>query len=184
MKRVILFLFILCGFTTMKGQDVIQLDEARLSVDLDAITVDTELGEIRCVVKEAYTGEFSSDPIRFMKEKFDFKEFITAIVNSDEFEEYLVTFNSSKGFLEAIYTNEGELVSTYQTFKDTFLPPAVRNQLYLENKGWTAISNKYVASGRNDQIDKEVYKIRIENGNKKKTVKIIPSATQVGFVSQ
>lgn len=184
MKRVILFLFVFCGFATMQAQQVIQLDEARLTVDLEAITVDTDLGAIRCVVKEDYTGEFSSNPIKFMKEKFDFKEFLSAVVNKDEFDEYLVTFSSSKGYLEAVYTNEAELVSTYQLFKDIYLPPAVRNQLYLENKGWTPISNKYVASGRGDQIDKEVYKIRLANGNKKRTVKIVPSATLVGYVTQ
>ncbi len=184
MKKVILFLFVLCcGFATMQAQEVIQLDEARLGFELEAIEVDSEFGEIRCIVKESYTGEFSENPIRFMTEKFDFKDLLSAIVNKDQFDEYLVTFNSSKGFLEAIYTNDGELVQTYQKFQDIALPPAVRNQLYLENKGWTAISNKYTASGKSDRIDKEVYKIKLENGNKKRTVKIVPSATQVGFVS-
>jgi len=183
MKKVILFLFVLCcGFTTIQAQEVIQLDEARLSFDPEAITVDSELGAIRCIVKEGYTGEFSKNPIGFMKEKFDFKEFLSAIVNKDDFDEYLVTFNSSKGFLEAIYTNDGDLVQTYQRFQDIALPPAVRNQLYLENKGWTAISNKYTASGKSDRIDREVYKIRLENGNKKRSVKIVPSATLVGLV--
>ncbi len=183
MKRVILFLFILFGFAMMQAQEVIHLDEARLSFSPEAITVDSDLGTIRCVVNESYTGEFHENPIRFMKEKFDFKEFLSAIVNRDDFDEFLVTFNSSKGFLEATYTNEGELVGTFQKFENTFLPPAVRNQLYLENKGWTAVSNKYVASGRGDRIDREMYKIKLENGNKKRTVKIVPSATLVGFVN-
>lgn len=185
MKKVILLLFVLFGFITMKAQEVIQLDEARLTIDLDAVTVDTDLGEVRCIVKEDYIGEFSSNPIKFMKEKFDFKEFLSAVENKDDFDEFRVTFNTSKGFLEAVYTNEAELVSTYQNFKDIFLPPAVRNQLYLENKGWTPISNKYVASGKSDQINKEFYKIKLENGNKRRTVKIVPSTiTQIGYVSQ
>lgn len=168
----------------MTAQEVIQLDEARLTVPLEDITVDSELGTIRCVVSEAYTGEFSSNPIRFMKEKFDFREFLSAVDNKDEFDEYLVTFKSTKGFLEAVYTNEGELVQTLQIFKDIFLPPAVRNQVYLENKGWTLVGTKYVASGKSDRIDREIYRVKLENGNKKKTVKIVPSAIQVGFVSQ
>lgn len=183
MKRVILLFFVLCGIATMKAQEVIQLDEARINFALDEITIDTELNSVRISVKEAYTGEFHENPIRFMKEKFDFNSFLDAVVNKEDFDEYLVTFNTRKGFLEALYSNDGELVRTYQIFKDIVLPPAVRNQLYNGNKGWTMISNKYVASGRSDRLDREVYKIRLENGNKRKSVKIVPSATLVGFVN-
>ncbi|TVZ28456.1 hypothetical protein JM83_3587 [Gillisia sp. Hel_I_86] len=183
MKKVILFLFVLCGFATMQAQEVIQLDEARLSFSPEAITVDSDLGAIRCVVNESYTGEFSQNPIRFMTEKFDFKEFLSAIVNRDKFDRYLVTFNSTKGYLEAIYTNEGELVQTSQRFKDIVLPSSIRNQLFQENQGWTAIGTKYIASGKRDRIDKEIYKIKLENAGKKKTVKIVPSATLVGLVN-
>jgi hypothetical protein len=183
MKKLVLFLFILCGFiSTMQAQEVIVLDEARLTIDLQAVTVDSNIGEIRCNVKEDYNGQFSSNPIKFMNEKFDFKDFLSAVVNKDEIDEYRVTFNSSKGYLEALFTNEAELVQTQQSFKDILLPSAVRNQLHLENKGWTMVSNKYKASGKSDRIDKEVYKIRLENGNKRKTVKIVPSSTLIGFV--
>ncbi len=182
MKRVILFLFVLCGIATMKAQEVIQLDEARINITLEEISIDSDLNSVKFIVNEAYTGEFHKNPIRFASEKFDFKAFLDAVTNKDEFDEYQVTFNTKKGFLEAIYTNEGEMASTYQKFQDIPLPSAVRNQVYLENKGWTMISNKYVASGRSDRIDREVYKIRLENGNKRKTVKIVPSTTLIGFV--
>ncbi len=183
MKRVILLFFVLCGIATMKAQEVIQLDEARINFALDEITIDSDLNAVRISVKEAYTGEFHKNPIRFMNEKFDFNAFLEAVVNKQDFDEFLVTFTTSKGFLEALYTNEGEIVYNYQNFKDILLPPAVRNQLYVENKGWTMVSNKYVAVGKSDQIDKEVYRIRLENGNKRKSVKIVPSATLVGFVN-
>ncbi len=184
MKRVILFLFVLCGIATMKAQEVIQLDEARINFALDEITIDSDLNSVKFIVNEEYTGEFHKNPIRFMKEKFNFMAFLDAVQNKDDFDEYLVTFNTRKGYLEAHYTNEGKIVSTYQNFKDILLPPAVRNQLYSNNKEWTMISNKYVASGRSDRLDREVYKIRLENGNKKKTVKIVPSSTTlIGLVN-
>lgn len=182
MKRVILFLFVLCGIATMKAQEVIQLDEARINIALEEITIDTDLNAVKFIVNESYIGEFHKNPIRFVSEKFDFIAFLDAVTNKDEFDEYLVTFKTSKGFLEALYSDEGEMVSTYQRFQDILLPSAVRNQLYLENKDWTMVSNKYVASGKSDRIDKEVYKIKLENGNKRKTVKIVPSTTLIGFV--
>lgn len=183
MKKLILFLFVLCGFAAMQAQEVIELDEARLSFDPDAISVDSDLGIIKCLVKESYTGEFSENPIRFMQENFDFNEFLSAIVNRNEFDKYLVTFNSTKGFLEATYTNNGELVETKQLFKNIALPPSVRNELFLQNPGWSLASNKYLATGKSDRIDREVYKIKIQNGNKKRMVKIVPSTTIVGLVS-
>jgi len=184
MKNVIRFLFVLCGLATMQAQEVILLDEARLNFDADAITIDSKLGEIRCIVKEDYTGEFSDNPIKFMKEKFDFNEFLSAMDNRKNFDEYLVTFNSSKGYLEAIYSNNGNLVGTHQRFKNITLPSAVRNKLFVENQGWTAISIKYTASGKSDRIDKELYKIKLENGNKNRVVKITPPSTSlIGYVN-
>ncbi len=183
MKRVILLFIVLCGIATMKAQEVIQLDEARIDFVLDEVTVDSEINAVKFVVKEAYTGEFHKNPIKFVREKFDFDAFLDAVVNKDDFDEYLVTFNTRKGFLEALYSNKGDLVTTYQRFQDIVLPPAVRNELYSQNKGWTMISNKYIASGRGYEVNKEVYKIRLENGNKKKTVKITPSSTLIGFVN-
>jgi len=166
----------------MYGQEIIQLDEARLNFNPDAIEVNTDLGTIKCIVKENYVGEFSKNPIQFMKQNFDFKEFLSAVLNAKEFDEYVVTFNSKKGYLEAIYTNEGEIVQTLQKFNDKVLPLDLRRQVYTSNQGWTMVSNKYVASGRNDKIDKEYYKIKMENGSKSKSIKVVPGATTIVVV--
>lgn len=179
MKKLILFLIVIFGINSMEAQEVIQLDEARLNFSPSTIIVDSKLGTVKCIVKEEYTGEFSANPIRFMKEKFDFKEFLSVVSNNHEFDEYLVTFNSSKGFLKAIYTAEGELVKTTQLFKNINLPPAIRNELFINNEGWVVTSNKYSASGKADKIDKEFYRIKLTNGNKKRIIKITPSSTLV-----
>lgn len=184
MKRVILMLSLILGMSAMYGQEIIQLDEARLSFNPDAIVVNSDLGTVKCFVKENYVGEFSKNPIQFMKQNFDFKDFLSAVLNADEFDEYVVTFNSKKGYLEAIYTNEGDLVQTLQKFNDKILPLDLRRQVYTDNKGWTMVSNKYVASGKSDQIDKEYYRIKMKNGSKSKSIKIVPGATTiVGVVS-
>ncbi len=183
MKKVILILFVLCGFASMQAQEVIQLDEARLNFNPDAVIVDSDLNSFRFIVKENYTGEFSQNPIEFMKQNFNFKGFLSAIVNADEFNEFTVTFTSRKGYLEAVYTNEGDLKGTRQKFVDKALPSIVRNQLYLENKGWTMVSNKYIASGNSDRVNNEVYKIKLENGNKSRRVKIVPGVTILGVAS-
>lgn len=181
MKRVILLFIVLCGIATMKAQEVIQLDEARIDFVLDEINI-SDVNAIKLVVKEAFTGEFHENPIKFVRDKFDFNAFLDAVVNRDEFDEYLVTFNTRKGFLEALYSNDGDLVTTYQSFQDIVLPRALRIDLYNQHKGWTMTGNKYIASGKGYELNREVYKIKLENGNKKKTVKITPNSTLIGFV--
>ena len=36
------------------------------------------------------------------------------------------------------------------------------------------VKNTYTASGKSDQIDKELYRIKLKNGNKSQIVKIVP----------
>jgi hypothetical protein len=167
----------------MQAQEVIQLGEARISYNPDAIVVNSDLNSVGFTVKENYIGEFTKNPIQFMKQNFDFKGLLSSVENKDDFDGFLVTFKSSKGYLEAVYTSEGELKRTHQRFVDKALPTIVRNQLYLENKGWTMASNKYIASGNSDRIDKEIYKIKLENGNKSRRVKIVPGVTILGVAS-
>lgn len=184
MKRVFLFLSLVFGIGAMYGQEIIQLDEARLIYNPDAIEVNSDLGTVKCIVKENYIGEFSKNPIQFMKQNFDFKQFLSSVLDTKEFDEFVVTFNSKKGYLEAIYTNEGDLVQTLQRFNDKILPLDLRKQVYSSNQGWTMVSNKYIASGKKDRIDKEYYRIKLENGSKSKSIKLVPGATTiVGVVS-
>lgn len=184
MKKLILFFVLLLGISTMQAQEVIQLDEARLNFNPDAVIVDADLNSFKCFVKENHVGEFSKNPIVFMKQNFDFKSFLSTVSNTDEFNEFVVTFNSNKGFLRAVYNKEGELMNTYQKFINKALPRDIRGQVYLQNKGWNMVSNKYVASGRSDKLDREVYKIKLENGKLSKKIKIVPSSAKIeGIVS-
>ncbi len=173
MKTLIVLLLLVGFISTSQAQEITELEEAKVSFAHNAVKVSSNLDEYTVTVKENFTGEFIKNPIAFMKENFDINDFIAAIDN-DKYEEYLVTFKSSKGYLEANYDKDGTLVKTTQRFKDIVLPLNVRRALYKNHKGWTMTQNKYLASGKSDRIDNEVYKIKLENGNKKQNVKIDP----------
>ena len=179
MKTRLLFLFLLLGMGAMQAQKVTQLGEVRVGYNPNAIVVNSDLNSVSFIVKESYKGEFSKNPIQFMKQNFDFNNFISALPNASEFDEFVVTFNSEKGYLEAIYTNEGKLVQTLQKFNDKVLPLDLRRHVFTNYQGWKMISNKYVASGKSDKIDKEYYKIKMDNGGKTKSIKVVPGATIV-----
>ena len=93
----------------------------------------------------------------------------------ENFVTYQVTFRSNKGYLAAEFDKKGKLQRTSQKFKNIALPSALRSELYSSNKGWTMVSNKYVASGKGEFVNREIYKIRLENANQKRTVKLNPS---------
>ncbi|TVZ28606.1 hypothetical protein JM83_3741 [Gillisia sp. Hel_I_86] len=173
MKTLIVLLLLVGLISTSQAQQITELEEAKVNFAPNAVKISSNLENHTFIVKESFAGEFIKNPIAFMKENFDIKTFITSIDN-DVYDEYLVTFKSSKGYLEASYDDDGTLLKTNQRFKDIVLPLKVRRALYKNHTGWTMVQNKYLASGNGDRIDKEVYKIKIENGNKKQHIRIDP----------
>ncbi len=172
--RTLIVLLLLVGFiSTSQAQQITELEEANVSYAPNAVKISSNLDSYTFTVKENFAGEFIKNPIAFMKENFDINAFI-ANIDNDAYDEYLVTFKSSKGYLEASYDDDGTILKTSQRFKDIVLPLDVRRALYKNHKGWTMVQNKYMASGKGERIDREVYKIKLENGNKKQNVKIDP----------
>ncbi|GAA4325640.1 hypothetical protein GCM10023115_40170 [Pontixanthobacter gangjinensis] len=176
MKTLIFSLLLIAVTSFGHAQEVTQLEEAKVGFgSLDSkITRDGD--SFSYDVEEAYAGEFSKDAIAFMQANFDIQDFINATAG-EGYTSYIVTFKSGDGFLSADFDKEGNLVKTYQKFQDIALPLDVRREVYMANKGWTMTSNKYIASGKGDILDKEVYKIKLENGNQKRTMKLDPRAT-------
>jgi len=117
-----------------------------------------------------------------MEQNFDIQNFISYLdqkistdLQKSHYESYRVTFSSSKGYLEAKFSKDGELKETAQNFKNILVPLNVRRELYTNYKGWNMVKNTYTASGKSDQIDTELYRIKLKNGNKSQIVKIVPA---------
>lgn len=175
MKPMMILLLILCWIGNVGAQVVTQLEEARITYSPE-VSIVTDLDNLAFRVKENYAGHFSKNPIRFMQENFDIDELLSAL-ETEDFEEIQVSFISRKGFLKARFDKDGYLLSTVQQFKNIALPRNVREQLYNENKGWSMVKNKYIASGKGAEIDKQKYRIRLSNGDQNKNITIIPAVT-------
>jgi len=171
MKAIMCYLFLLCCIFSVKAQ-VIELDPANLKYSKTSF-VQTGLNEFQLKINEEYAGQFSSNPIAYVKKNFDIQEFIASI-ESKNFDSFEVNFKSTKGFLNAFYDKKGNLVSTFQQFKDIYVPKEIRENLYSKYKGWSMVKNKYVASGKLDRIDKAEYRIRLERGKEHQNIKITP----------
>ncbi|MCH4824244.1 hypothetical protein ML462_13785 [Gramella lutea] len=180
--RTLIFSLLLIAVTTFsQAQEITQLEEAKVGFAPFDTKVTRSGDSFIYTVNESYAGEFTKDAIGFMKAHFDIDNFIAEF--EGEYDNYLVSLRSSKGFLNADFDKDGNLVKTYQKFKDIVLPLDVRREVYMANKGWTMTQNKYIASGRGELIEKEVYKIKLENGSSKKSVKIDPRASGTSVAS-
>ena len=174
MKTLILFLLIVCGVFIGQAQVVTQLKETKVEFAPYTIIPTSDLDIYKVVIDENYIGQFSSDALKFVKENFDANKLIQAINNPD-YDSYLISFRSNKGFLDANYSKDGKLGNSNQMFKDIVLPLEIRRELYANYKGWTMVKNKYVASGNGDKLNKEIYRIILKKDNKRQNIKIIPS---------
>lgn len=177
--KTLIFSLLLVAATAVGQAQEIQLEEAKVGFAPIDATITRDGDSFSYSVNENYAGEFTKDAIGFMKANFDIKTFIAEY--GEDYNSYLVTFKSAKGLLSADFDEHGELVSTYQKFNDIALPLDIRREVYMANKGWTMTENKYIASGTGDLLEKEVYKIKLENGNQKRTMKINPK--EVGRTS-
>ncbi|UJH92052.1 hypothetical protein LZ575_05455 [Antarcticibacterium sp. 1MA-6-2] len=171
MKTLVIFLFL--GFSALitNAQGVIELNEARVDYNPVFTQVTHKGNTFTAQIKESYLGQFEKDPMAFMKENFNVNQLI-AQTNNKDFDAYIVSFRSRKGELKVNYDKEGNIVNAYQRFKNVSLPQAVAQQLFRENKGWSMVKNVHVAFGRNGEVDKDFYRITMENGKDRKKVKL------------
>lgn len=179
MKNLVLCLMLFL-FGTVAQAQIIELEEAKVDYfpDLKRGASNT----FSYAVKEIRPGEFAADALGFMKKHFDINAFMDEIGDND-FETFEITFVNGHGFLKAEFDDRGNLKETRQEFKDVLVPANVRTELYKNYKGWTMVKNKYTAKGRGDLVENEIYKIRLENGDKSQTIKIDPRALGTGRVA-
>lgn len=173
----ILILSLLGVFAAGQAQ-VIQLEETKINYSPRAVVVSADSGKLILNVAEEYKGQFSNDPIKFMNDNFNIFDFKKS--QKEKYDSYLVDFRSNKGHLLATFDRNGELVKTYQRFKNCKMPVSIRQEIFQNNKGWSIVNYKYFATGKSDKIDKETYTVHLVSGKEKKTLKIHPErATKI-----
>ncbi len=165
MKTVFLFFFLVCLMGNLHSQ-VIPLDPA--TVTFEKVKTSSNLGNITIEVKENHANHFAENPIRFIEENFSLKS-----LDLSDYDEVEVKFKTRKGFLLATYDANGDLKETFQKFKNIPLPRSVWSEIYNDNLGWSMASNIYIASGRQNNLDHQKYKVKLVNGKEVKRVNFI-----------
>lgn len=169
MKKVLLCL-LLFGFIS-SGHSQILLKEAKVNYRPESMKIDPNSNNLVIKLPEKVAGEFQKDPLEYMRTQFDIQKFI--VDNQDlDYDSFLVNFKSTKGYLRANFDRRGDLVSSFQKFKDVRLPESARLKIQEKYRDAAIVGNKYVASSKGWEISKESYIVKIKDGNKTRRVRV------------
>ncbi len=169
MKNVIIGFFLLAFIAT--GNSQILLDEAKVDYKKASMQLDPDTQTLVIQIPEKEVGEFGKDPLVFMKNNFDIESFVKD--NSDQdYVEFQVNFISNKGHLTARFSKDGDLISSQQKFKDMRLPHDVQLEIAQLYNGATILSTKSIAHSKGWVVDKEYYKIKLDDGERTRRVRV------------
>ncbi len=178
MKKSVAFSLLLCLVFTSNAQEITELKETKISVESNTFLSSLNSNEYTYSIRGSYARDFEANAIRFLEENFDFQEFLKMEkIRPQDF--YEITLSSSKGYLIASYSKEGELINTFQKFKNILVPSDIRQELYKNYKGWAMVSNIFKAYGENNTLNSAVYHIKLKKENQVQKIKI--SSNQRNF---
>lgn len=102
---------------------------------------------------------------------FDIKT--SSVYDNTEAATYNVVFKNNQGEIVATYNNEGKILSTVEKYEDVVIPVNLRIAISKQFPSWAFQSNTYLISyTENNGISKK-YKIKINKGKHKKTLKLL-----------
>ncbi len=179
MKKLIIVL-LLFGFIGT-GHSQILLKETKLEYRPESMKLDPASNSLVISIPEKSYGEFEKDPLAFMKDQFDIQKVVKDNETKD-YDSYRVNFKSTKGHLLANFNGDGDLVSSYQKFKNVRLPEDARLQILQQYRDAVITGNKHVAISKGWDVQKEFYKVKLRDGNKTRTVKVNKDRGEITYV--
>ncbi|HET7360727.1 MAG TPA: hypothetical protein VFI78_02220 [Salinimicrobium sp.] len=170
MKKLMVFLFFLGLISTGQAQEAIEMNPVNVKSSSFLMELDEATHSLKFTIPEKQTGAFHANPLKFAESNFDIQQLIND--NDAKYDSYQAIFKSSKGKLIVNYDKNGEIKSTFQNFKNVPLPYETGLSIYRDYRDYDIVRNKYVAASRNGKIQREFYKIKLQNGKKSKSLKL------------
>lgn len=171
MRTLFIYLVLVVWAGVSQAQEITELKEAKVGFAPLSSEVTKDGDSYSFKVNEAYQGEFENDALGFMNAYFDIDNFI-AEVKDEKYDSYQVSFNSKKGHLIADFDKHGNLGATSERFRNILLPADLRERIYKDHQGWTMVKNVHLTQGKSGVLNKNIYRIKLENGKSRKVVKI------------
>lgn len=125
---------------------------------------------------EVQEGVYSS-LVLFLEEqvaRFDMAKSPIYRIYKEPAKEYKISFRQANARIKAAFDNSGSLLWSFEKYKNIACPENVRNTLSTEYREWKMKSNTYFVHYSKEGELRRVYKIELENGNKKQAIKLNP----------
>ena len=85
---------------------------------------------------------------------------------------FVVVHKASNGDIRVSYDKNGEIMATWERFENVALPKHVRELIAKKYGSWKIVENKYRGSFNNGNMQTSMYKVKLVNGNRSKSIKI------------
>ncbi|MFD0836002.1 hypothetical protein ACFQ0I_09520 [Mariniflexile aquimaris] len=95
--------------------------------------------------------------------------------NEEDFDSFEVIFEQPNARIIATYNDEGEIIKSYERFKDVILPKNLVKQIMMEYPGWEFRSDTYLVKYYLGKDVKKYYKLQLIKDNNKVNLKVDPT---------
>lgn len=92
-------------------------------------------------------------------------------IYSEEFDTYEVNFENSHGRITASYDADGEIMRSYEKFKDVKVPKEVAKSIAKKFPGWHLAKTTYLVNYHQNKDVVRAYKVYIEKGREHLMIK-------------
>ena len=158
MKKLIFGLFLMVLTTQIYAQDPIVLPEVVIVHNYKYLS-SSNSEDLALPVEE----------LQMKVSDFNVKELD---IYSDEYDFYDVYFIIPEGKILASYDNKNNLLSTAERYKDIDLPSPVLKSINKRFPNWMISKNVYLVNYHESGNIRKMYKITLQNGNKRIKIKV------------
>lgn len=163
MKKLIMGLLII-GMTT---QSFAQSDANIKPIELDEVNI--------LALNSTYVNRVidknSAAPVQHLERKAAAFDITISDLFSEEFDTYEVNFENQFGRITATYDVDGEIMRSYEKFKDVKVPLAVSKSIASKFPGWHLSKTTYLVNYKYDGNLTRVYKVSLEKGKEHLNIK-------------
>lgn len=169
MKTFVLGLIFL-GFTNLLHA---QNDLAYVKVDIEEPVMSSNNYLVNSKYYDAFDNKIASGHVREFQKvvaKYDIKR--SDIYSSNSKSNYTVVFEEGENKIQAEYDQDGRIVKCTELFKDIRLPYAISSDISKQYPGWAFDAVECNITYDNNNNQQVIYKVEIQKGNKKKSLKV------------
>ncbi|ARV15960.1 nicotinate-nucleotide adenylyltransferase [Polaribacter sp. SA4-12] len=149
-----------------------------VGISLPAFAQDPiELSEITILSRNyRYLDKINSEkvavPVKLLQRKAAAYDVTKSDFYDDDYDYYTVSFFIPKGKIVAVYDKVGNITRTIEKYKNIAIPKKVATAVVERFPKWVISKDVYLVSYSDDKKKaKKVYKLTLENGNKRLKVK-------------